>query len=73
MLPFQDIIEAQSGSIKPGQNVLIVDDLLATGGESVLMFSDMNIRLLYLYEDINYVCQFIFSILGYTYMRKKLL
>lgn len=27
-----DIIEAQSGSIKPGQNVLIVDDLLATGG-----------------------------------------
>lgn len=30
---FQDIFEAQVGNIKAGQNVVIVDDLLATGGE----------------------------------------
>jgi adenine phosphoribosyltransferase len=28
----QDTIEIQKGSIKPGQKVLVVDDLLATGG-----------------------------------------
>lgn len=28
---FQDLFEMQVGSIKPGQNVVVVDDLLATG------------------------------------------
>ena len=28
----QDIFEIQKSSIKPGQRVLIIDDLLATGG-----------------------------------------
>lgn len=39
---FQDIFEAQSGSIKPGQNVVIVDDLLATGGEIIHVFVNNN-------------------------------
>lgn len=29
---FQDIFELQCGSIKSGQHILIIDDLLATGG-----------------------------------------
>ncbi|XP_061404199.1 adenine phosphoribosyltransferase [Lethenteron reissneri] len=28
----QDVVEAQVGALKPGQNVVIVDDLIATGG-----------------------------------------
>ncbi|XP_032816348.1 adenine phosphoribosyltransferase [Petromyzon marinus] len=28
----QDVVEAQMGALKPGQNVVIVDDLIATGG-----------------------------------------
>lgn len=31
-LPQQDIFEVQRAAIKPGQKVVIVDDLLATGG-----------------------------------------
>lgn len=27
-----DVLEIQEGSLKPGQNVLVIDDLLATGG-----------------------------------------
>lgn len=30
--PQQDIFEVQRAAIKPGQKVVIVDDLLATGG-----------------------------------------
>lgn len=29
---FQDIIEIQANAIEPGKNVLILDDLLASGG-----------------------------------------
>ncbi len=36
----KDILEIHADAIKPGQNVLIVDDLLATGGTA-----DANIRL----------------------------
>ncbi len=37
----KDILEIHADAIKPGQNVLIVDDLLATGGTS-----EANIRLI---------------------------
>ncbi|KLO16330.1 adenine phosphoribosyltransferase [Schizopora paradoxa] len=30
----EDIFEMQAGSIQPGQNVLVVDDLIATGGSA---------------------------------------
>ena len=29
----QDVLEIQEGAIKSGQNVVVVDDLLATGGQ----------------------------------------
>ncbi len=37
----KDVLEIHADAIKPGQNVLIVDDLLATGGTS-----EANIRLI---------------------------
>lgn len=59
MLIFQDTFEAQSGSIKPGQNVLIVDDLLATGGESIIMFTTTKVsKKIYFQHKKGYVWQF---------------
>ncbi|KAG0225381.1 adenine phosphoribosyltransferase, partial [Actinomortierella wolfii] len=29
-----DIFEMQEGAIKPGQNVVVIDDLIATGGSA---------------------------------------
>lgn len=34
----KDTFEIQRESIKPGQNILIVDDLLATGGITTINF-----------------------------------
>ena len=32
---FQDIFEVQADSLSPGKNILVVDDLLATGGNYI--------------------------------------
>lgn len=34
---YKDILEIQEGAIKAGQNVLVVDDLLATGGTKIFI------------------------------------
>lgn len=75
MSSFQDIIEAQSGSIKSGQNVLIVDDLLATGGEFIWLFTMSRAPdKLYMCSILDYDMQFLFSILhskDITHKKKK--
>ncbi len=36
---FQDCFEIQKNSIKSGQKVVIIDDLLATGGKKIMSYS----------------------------------
>jgi adenine/guanine phosphoribosyltransferase-like PRPP-binding protein len=54
-LNFKDIFEMQESAIKPGQKVLIVDDLIATGGLLNKTFSLFNVSVFFLLNFLNFV------------------
>ena len=42
MILFQDKFEVQKCAVKKGQKVIIIDDLLATGGKYLTIFNMLN-------------------------------
>lgn len=52
----QDILEIQADAINPGDKVVIIDDLIATGGKRIILF-ELFIRVLIriFFIDIDYL------------------
>ena len=50
----KDVFEAQVDAAEPGQKVIIVDDLLATGGKNTCIMIQHNCYMMFYYKYFSY-------------------